>query len=44
VLDQVEREEERLSAWRRVLEQTTQALLRGQGARGGTVADDEAAT
>jgi hypothetical protein len=28
VLDQVEREEERLSAWRRVLEQTTAALLR----------------
>ena len=30
VLDQVEREEERLSAWRRVLEQTTAALLRQQ--------------
>jgi len=30
VLDQVEREEERLSAWRRVLEQTTSALLRQQ--------------
>ncbi len=28
VLEQVEREEERLSAWRRVLEQTTAALLR----------------
>ena len=28
VLEQVEREEERLSAWRRVLEQTTSALLR----------------
>ena len=30
VLDQVEREEEKLSAWRRVLEQTTAALLRQQ--------------
>jgi alkylated DNA nucleotide flippase Atl1 len=30
VLEQVEREEERLSAWRRVLEQTTAALLRTQ--------------
>jgi NTE family protein len=30
VLDQVEREEEHLSAWRRVLEQTTAALLRQQ--------------
>jgi len=30
VLDQVEREEENLSAWRRVLEQTTAALLRSQ--------------
>jgi NTE family protein len=29
VLDQVEREREELSAWRRVLEQTTTALLRG---------------
>jgi NTE family protein len=32
VLDQVEREEERMSAWRRVLEQTTSALLRQQPA------------
>jgi NTE family protein len=30
VLDQVEREEQRQSAWRRVLEQTTAALLRQQ--------------
>ena len=30
VLEQVEREEEKLSAWRRVLEQTTAALLRNQ--------------
>jgi predicted acylesterase/phospholipase RssA len=30
VLDQVERDEEKLSAWRRVLEQTTSALLGGQ--------------
>ena len=30
VLDQVERDEARLSAWRRVLEQTTAALLRQQ--------------
>ena len=29
VLDQVEREREKASAWRRVLEQTTSALLRG---------------
>jgi hypothetical protein len=28
VLDQVERDEQRMSAWRRVLEQTTSALLR----------------
>jgi NTE family protein len=32
VLDQVEREEEKLSAWRRVLEQTTAALLGQQPA------------
>jgi predicted acylesterase/phospholipase RssA len=31
VLDQVERDEEKLSAWRRVLEQTTGALLRQSG-------------
>jgi hypothetical protein len=30
VLDQVEREQEKQSAWRRVLEQTTAALLRQQ--------------
>src|ERR671919_796590 len=30
VLDQVEREREKLSAWRRILEQTTAALLRQQ--------------
>ena len=42
VLDQVEREEERLSAWRRVLEQTTQALLRGQGGRGDAAHEEEA--
>jgi NTE family protein len=30
VLDQVERDREKLSAWRRVLEQTTAALLRQQ--------------
>ena len=36
VLDQVERTDERQSAWRRVLEQTTAALLRNQR-------DDEAA-
>jgi alkylated DNA nucleotide flippase Atl1 len=28
VIDQVEREQESMSAWRRVLEQTTAALLR----------------
>ena len=33
VLEQVEREEERLSAWRRVLEQTTAALLRSSRSR-----------
>ena len=33
VLEQVEREEERLSAWRRVLEQTTSALLRNSSSR-----------
>ena len=31
VLDQVERDREKLSAWRRVLEQTTSALLRSSG-------------
>ena len=31
VLDSVEREEEKTSAWRRVLEQTTGALLRQTG-------------
>jgi len=40
VLDQVEREREKLSAWRRVLEQTTAALLRN--APGGSAADDVA--
>ena len=34
VLEQVEREEEQLSAWRRVLEQTTAALLRQQPGAG----------
>jgi NTE family protein len=38
VLDQVEREREKLSAWRRVLEQTTSVLLRGSDA-GGTPAE-----
>jgi NTE family protein len=33
VLDQVEREREKLSAWRRVLEQTTSVLLRTQGGK-----------
>jgi NTE family protein len=33
VLEQVERDRGKLSAWRRVLEQTTAALLRQQGAR-----------
>jgi hypothetical protein len=33
VLDQVEREQEKLSAWRRVLEQTTAALLRTSDSR-----------
>jgi NTE family protein len=36
VLDQVERDEQRISAWRRVLEQTTSALLRS------TPSEDEA--
>jgi predicted acylesterase/phospholipase RssA len=40
VLDQVEREREHLSAWRRVLEQTTAALLRTQQ---GERADEEGA-
>jgi hypothetical protein len=31
VLDQVEREREEISAWRRVLEQTTAAVLRQSG-------------
>jgi hypothetical protein len=45
VLDQVEREREKLSAWRRVLEQTTAALLRSSGSTGQTSPDraDEAA-
>jgi predicted acylesterase/phospholipase RssA len=38
VLDQVERDAEKLSAWRRVLEQTTAVLLRQQP----TVADEDA--
>ena len=41
VLDQVEREREKLSAWRRVLEQTTAALLRNTP--GGSAADDDVA-
>ncbi len=40
VLDQVERDREKLSAWRRVLEQTTSALLRSSGP-GDADADDE---
>ena len=44
VLDQVEREREHLSAWRRVLEQTTSALLRsGNRSRGDEEAGAEAA-
>jgi NTE family protein len=34
VLEQVEEEEEKISAWRRVLEQTTGALLRQSGSSG----------
>jgi NTE family protein len=39
VLSQVEREREQLSAWRRVLEQTTSVLLRTEG-RGSEAAED----
>jgi NTE family protein len=39
VLSQVEREREQLSAWRRVLEQTTAVLLRTEG-RGSSAAED----
>ena len=43
VLDQVEREREKQSAWRRVLEQTTAALLRQQpGSEGGESSSDSA--
>jgi predicted acylesterase/phospholipase RssA len=41
VLDQVERDREKLSAWRRVLEQTTAALLRQQ--QGGSEGAEEPA-
>jgi NTE family protein len=44
VLDQVERDEQRMSAWRRVLEQTTSALLRStpsDSAEAGAEAADE---
>jgi NTE family protein len=45
VLDQVERDREKLSAWRRVLEQTTSALLRQQGSdREPEAAEEDAAT
>jgi NTE family protein len=45
VLDQVERDREKLSAWRRVLEQTTSALLRQQGSdREPETAEEDAAT
>jgi predicted acylesterase/phospholipase RssA len=40
VLDQVERDEEKLSAWRRVLEQTTAALLRNQAREDQAEAED----
>src|SRR5436189_4034004 len=41
VLDQVEREREHLSAWRRVLEQTTSVLLRSGGNRSGSEEGEE---
>jgi NTE family protein len=45
VLDQVERDREKLSAWRRVLEQTTAALLRQQPSSDDTeTAEEEDAT
>jgi NTE family protein len=43
VLDQVEREKEKQSAWRRVLEQTTAALLRQQPSPEAAEPDAEAA-
>jgi NTE family protein len=43
VLDQVEREREKQSAWRRVLEQTTAALLRQQPSSDAAEPDAEAA-
>jgi hypothetical protein len=44
VLDQVERDRGRLSAWRRVLEQTTAALLRSvPGGNAEAERDDEVA-
>jgi hypothetical protein len=43
VLDQVEREQEKQSAWRRVLEQTTAALLRQQSSAEAAEPESEAA-
>jgi siroheme synthase (precorrin-2 oxidase/ferrochelatase) len=43
VLDQVEREQEKQSAWRRVLEQTTAALLRQQPSSEAAASESEAA-
>ena len=43
VLEQVEREREKVSAWRRVLEQTTSALLRQQPGGSTTPHEDSAA-
>ena len=43
VLDQVEREQEKQSAWRRVLEQTTAALLRQQPTAAAAQPESEAA-
>jgi NTE family protein len=45
VLEQVERDRSKLSAWRRVLEQTTAALLRQQGPeRDADPAEEDAGT
>jgi NTE family protein len=43
VLDQVDREREKMSAWRRVLEQTTSALLRSSPSSDPPDADEETA-
>jgi alkylated DNA nucleotide flippase Atl1 len=43
VLDQVEREQEKQSAWRRVLEQTTAALLRQPSSSEAAESESEAA-